>query len=100
MASSHTHVFESAHIGRSWSSGSPLVAPTYMHVQPPNSAIGHYATSMDEGDFVVTASSEHPGGVNMVMVDGSTRFVSDSVSQDVWWAVGGRDDGRVETLED
>lgn len=100
MSSSHAHVFESAHIGRSWSSGSPLVAPTYMHVQPPNSVMGHYNTSMDEGDFVVTASSNHPGGVNVAMVDGSVRFVNDSVSRKLWWAVGGRDDGRTESLSD
>ena len=100
MYSSHAHVFESAHIGRSWSSGSPLVAPTYMHVQPPNSVIGHYNTSMDEGDFVVTASSNHSGGVNLGMVDGSTRFVRDTISREVWWAIGGRNDGRTETLTD
>ena len=100
MSSSHAHVFESAHIGRSWSSGSPLVAPTYMHVQPPNSVIGHYNTSMDEGDFVVTASSRHPSGVNLALVDGSTRFLSDTVSQEVWWALGSRADGRTESLSD
>lgn len=100
MSSSHAHVFESAHIGRSWSSGSPLVAPTYMHVQTPNAEIGHYSTSMDEGDFVVSASSRHPGGVNVVLVDGSTHFVSDTVSREVWWAVGSRDDGRTESLSD
>ncbi len=98
MTSSHAHVFESAHIGRSWSSGSPLVAPTYMHVQTPNSFMGHYNTSMDEGDFVVTASSHHAGGVNLALVDGSVRFVSDDISAEVWWAVGGRDDGRTESL--
>ena len=100
MSSTHAHVFESAHIGRSWSSGWPMVAPTYMHVQTPNSLIGHYNTSQDEGDFVVTASSNHPGGVNLAMCDGSTRFVSDQVSREVWWAVGSRNDGRVETLAD
>ena len=100
MSSSHAHIFESAHIGRSWSSGSPLVAPTYMHVQTPNSVIGHYNTSVDEGDFVITASSRHNGGVNLALVDGSVRFVSDSVSSEVWWAVGSRDDGRTETLLD
>lgn len=98
MTSSHAHVFESAHIGRSWASGSPLVAPTYMHVQTPNSVIGHYNTSMDEGDFVVTPSSQHAGGINMTMADGSTQFVSDTVDQHVWWAMGSRDDGRIETL--
>ena len=100
MSSTHAHVFESAHIGRSWASGSPLVAPTYMHVQTPNSLIGHYNTSIDEGDFVITPSSQHSGGVNLGMVDGSIRFVSDTISREVWWAIGGRDDGRTETLSE
>ncbi len=100
MSSSHSHVFESAHIGRSWSSGSPLVAPTYMHVAPPNSNIGHYNTSMDEGDFVVAASSRHKGGANVAMSDGSLRFVVDSVDREVWWAIGGRDDGHPVTWSD
>ena len=98
MANSHSHVRESAHIGRSWSSGWPLAAPTLMHVQTPNSRTGHYNTSVDEGDFVVAASSNHEGGVNMAMVDGSVRFVPDSVDQEVWWAIGSRDDGRSESL--
>ena len=100
MNGSHIHIFESAHIGRSWSSGWPLVSPTYMHVQTPNTLVGHYNTSNSEGDFVVSASSQHAGGVNLALADGSTRFVSDQVSQEVWWAVGSRDDGRIESLAD
>lgn len=98
MKNSHMHVRESAHIGRSWSSGWPLAAPTYMHVQAPNSVTGHYNTSVDEGDFVVTPSSQHTGGINMAMVDGSIRFVPDSVDLEVWWAIGSRDDGRSSSL--
>lgn len=100
MSSSHSHVFQSAHLGRSWSSGSPLVAPTYMHVQTPNSPIGHYNSSIDEGDFVIAPSSNHTRGVNLTMVDGSVRFVSNTVSREVWWAVGGRNDGRTESISD
>ncbi len=98
MSSTHAHVYQSAHIGRSWSSGSPLVAPTYMHVQTPNSLIGHYNTSIDEGDFVITPSSNHEGGVNLALVDGSVRFISDTISKEVWWAIGSRDDGRTDSL--
>ena len=100
MNSSHTHLFESAHIGRSWSSGWPLAGPTYMHVQPPNANIGHYGTSEDEGDFVLTASSQHPTGVNLALVDGSVKFIEDKISLEVWWALGSRDDGRTESLAD
>ncbi|MEZ6097097.1 MAG: DUF1559 domain-containing protein [Pirellulaceae bacterium] len=101
LSASHAHVFESAHIGRSWSSGSPLVAPMYMHVNHPNGKIGHYTdTSMSEGDFVVGASSRHPMGVNVAMVDGAIVFVSDSVDLVAWWLVGSRDDGRIANLFD
>lgn len=90
----------SIHIGRSWSSGYPLVAPTYMHVQPPNGLIGHYANgnSIDEGDFMISPSSRHRGGVNVALFDGSVRYVTDEVSEKVWWAVGSRNDGRTQSL--
>lgn len=41
------------------------------------------------GDAQVSAArSRHPGGVNVVMCDGSTRFVSNYISLDVWQAQG------------
>ena len=93
------HDSESAHIGRSWSSGFPLTAPTYVHLLPPNSPnLGFYTESEDEGDFLVPPSSEHTGGINLVRADASTSFVSDGVDQVAWWALGARNDGRVETL--
>ena len=100
MQSSHTHVFESAHIGRSWSSGWPLAAPTYMHVKTPNTLIGHYSSSAVEGDFVITPSSNHGGGVNLAMADGSVHFAPNGIDPQVWRAIGSRDDGSYVTLWD
>jgi prepilin-type processing-associated H-X9-DG protein len=35
----------------------------------------------------LTASSRHPGGVNVLLLDGSVRFFKSSVSNVTWWAV-------------
>ena len=99
LTASHTHVFESAFIGRSWSSGFPMAAPTYMHVKRPNTLVGHYGTSQDQGDFVMTPSSRHPGGVNLVRADCSVQFVNNDISLDAWWALGSRNDGQVFDLD-
>jgi prepilin-type N-terminal cleavage/methylation domain-containing protein/prepilin-type processing-associated H-X9-DG protein len=40
-------------------------------------------------------TSNHAGGVNMGMADGSVRFVKDSVSLQTWWALGTRKGGEV-----
>jgi prepilin-type processing-associated H-X9-DG protein len=44
---------------------------------------------------MVTATSEHPGGVNVCMVDGSVHFVKDSIQPTVWWALGTKKGGEV-----
>ena len=95
LASTDQHIFESAFSGRSWSSGYPLTAPTFVHILGPNQSLGHFSTSVREGDFLMSPSSQHSGGVNLARVDGSVSFVSDDIEQEVWWALGARDDGRV-----
>lgn len=94
FTSSHVHANQSARIGRSWSSGYPYAAPTYLHVKTPNSKIGFYSTSPQQGDFIMTPSSRHPGGVNVAMTDASLHFVKDGIDRETWWSVGARDDGR------
>jgi prepilin-type processing-associated H-X9-DG protein len=42
-----------------------------------------------------TLSSYHPGGANIVMGDGSVRFLKDSVSLPTIWALGSRGQGEV-----
>ncbi len=44
---------------------------------------------------IVTATSNHPGGVNVCFTDGSVRFAKDSVSLQSWWAIGTRNGGEV-----
>lgn len=99
LTSSHTHVFESAHTGRSWSSGWVFAGATYFHVISPNGKIGYYGSSPQFGRiFVLTSSSRHPGGANLVLADGSTTFVTNEITPLVWWATGSRNDGRTESI--
>jgi len=44
---------------------------------------------------LVTATSDHPGGVNMCMVDGSVHFVKDTINPQVWWGLGSKKGGEV-----
>jgi prepilin-type N-terminal cleavage/methylation domain-containing protein/prepilin-type processing-associated H-X9-DG protein len=46
------------------------------------------------GSMHIAASSYHTGGVNLVMGDGSVRFVRDSVNMTVWKAYGTRNNGE------
>ncbi len=40
------------------------------------------------------AQSNHSGGVNVLMADGSVRFVKDSIGWGVWWAIGTKAGGE------
>jgi prepilin-type N-terminal cleavage/methylation domain-containing protein/prepilin-type processing-associated H-X9-DG protein len=48
---------------------------------------------------VVTARSFHPNGVNALLLDGSVRFVSSSITQATWRAVGTRGGDEVLGVE-
>lgn len=43
----------------------------------------------------VNVNSNHPGGVNATMGDGSVKFIKDGISAPVWWALGTRNFGEV-----
>jgi prepilin-type N-terminal cleavage/methylation domain-containing protein len=45
-------------------------------------------------------NSEHPGGIQLVAADGSTQFVADSISGDVWHALGTRAGGETVSFGD
>ncbi len=41
------------------------------------------------------ATSNHPGGVNVLFGDGSVKFVKDTINRATWWALGTRTKGEV-----
>jgi prepilin-type processing-associated H-X9-DG protein len=44
---------------------------------------------------MITASSNHSGGVNVGFLDGFVKFVKDSINQNTWWAIATKDGGEV-----
>lgn len=88
----HTHadLSNSAYLGRSWLSGWAPTGPTYMHVKQPNTNHCHFSHSFSTGDFIVTPTSNHAGGVNVAFADGHVRFITDDVEPNIWWAMGSR----------
>ncbi len=50
--------------------------------------------SPDSSQYI-NASSNHSGGVNVLMGDGSVHFTKNSVSQYVWWSLGTASNGEV-----
>jgi prepilin-type N-terminal cleavage/methylation domain-containing protein/prepilin-type processing-associated H-X9-DG protein len=45
------------------------------------------------------AQSNHPGGVNVLFADGSSRFIKDSISPQTWMALGTKANGEVITAD-
>jgi prepilin-type N-terminal cleavage/methylation domain-containing protein/prepilin-type processing-associated H-X9-DG protein len=84
----------SMYAGRAWISGWVINGGTYMHVLPINTRQCHLIGGELEGNALVTPSSRHPGGVNLLMGDGHVIFVSDDVDMKVWWATGSRNGGE------
>jgi prepilin-type N-terminal cleavage/methylation domain-containing protein/prepilin-type processing-associated H-X9-DG protein len=73
----------------------------YFHFGPPNtltcdtSGTFSPSTGLGGGQGVVPPTSNHPGGVNVCLADGSVRFVKDTVNLQTWWALGTRNGSEV-----
>ncbi|WP_437188040.1 DUF1559 domain-containing protein [Planctomicrobium sp. SH668] len=84
--------------GHSWMYSDSWQKHVYAHLMPPNT-ISLAAYSSDtfrchEGDGAIAASSDHTGGVHLAMMDGSVRFVSNSIALPIWWAIGTKSGGE------
>jgi prepilin-type processing-associated H-X9-DG protein len=80
--------------GRSWILAGAIYTQFYVSVAP-NSAIPDCGTEFSMGSGVFAARSFHPGGVNASMGDGSVRWFSSGVSQELWRSLGTRSGGEV-----
>ena len=89
--------------GNYWLAGngnSTLMWDAYNHWMVPNSLgcdNGADGNTQGEASYqdAIPPSSNHSGGVNVGMADGSVRFVKDTVSLPTWWALGTRNGGEV-----
>jgi len=87
-----------------WLTGYPwhIVINEYLHSGPPNTAAcqnnpDHFGTWLTFVGPTGSAppTSNHPGGVNMALADGSVKFIKDSIGLQTWWALGTRAAGEV-----
>jgi prepilin-type processing-associated H-X9-DG protein len=73
-------------------------AQIYSHTVTPNRYCCEYADQNPDGRATITAqnaSSNHPGGVNVLFMDGSVRFIKTSVNYLAWYGIATPDNGEV-----
>ncbi len=68
----------------------------YYHIQPPN----RKACNAAGQETLIGASSYHPGGVNVLLMDGSVKFIKSGINIRTWHALGTIDWGEVVSTGD
>ncbi|MBN9120589.1 MAG: DUF1559 domain-containing protein [Planctomycetes bacterium] len=67
----------------------------YNHYYTPNQAGKWDCGNGSHNKALTSARSAHTGGVNVLLADGSVRFVRDSIPQPTWWGLATRNGGEV-----
>ncbi|MBN1393978.1 MAG: DUF1559 domain-containing protein [Pirellulales bacterium] len=65
---------------------------TFSAYMPPNTPVPDLHA---KGTGFFAARSRHPGGVNVVFADGSTRFIDETIEMEVWRALSTRGGGEM-----
>jgi prepilin-type N-terminal cleavage/methylation domain-containing protein/prepilin-type processing-associated H-X9-DG protein len=81
--------------GEWWAFGGTFA---YSHTNMPNRPAFDYSDNAEDGRSMSTligASSLHPGGVNVLFMDGSVHFIKSSVNYNPWYAIATPANGEV-----
>jgi prepilin-type N-terminal cleavage/methylation domain-containing protein/prepilin-type processing-associated H-X9-DG protein len=71
--------------GEYWTCGDAGRGGTYSHTMLPNSKSCNSGSAWDNR---VDAASWHSGGVNVLFLDGSVKFIKNSINYNTWTAIG------------
>jgi prepilin-type N-terminal cleavage/methylation domain-containing protein len=85
------------HKGMTWGHQDMGRGGGYSHITPPNTKSCWFAgdTNSTWNRDLIGASSNHPGGVNVAVLDGSVKFIKNSVSLYTWGALATKAGGDV-----
>jgi prepilin-type processing-associated H-X9-DG protein len=70
----------------------------YSHLNTPNQKACFFQNDVPWGvtdHTLVGASSYHPGGVNVGFLDGSVKFIKDSISYQTWGSIATKAGGEI-----
>jgi prepilin-type N-terminal cleavage/methylation domain-containing protein/prepilin-type processing-associated H-X9-DG protein len=84
--------------GRIWGTDYAAQGGGYSHIMTPNLKACVFSGQTQPLQYTamcVGASSYHAGGVNVGFLDGSVKFIKESVSQQTWWAIATKAGGEV-----
>jgi prepilin-type N-terminal cleavage/methylation domain-containing protein/prepilin-type processing-associated H-X9-DG protein len=93
--------------GELWAFQDPQRGGGFCMANTPNTKACYYRDGAGDGnagglpdtgdscDSMIGASSSHPGGVNCLMMDGSVKFIKNSINAMTWLAIGSLDQGEV-----
>jgi prepilin-type N-terminal cleavage/methylation domain-containing protein/prepilin-type processing-associated H-X9-DG protein len=99
VASSANRANKTTTLGEAWGLALPSYSMGNMLVPPnpkyPNCNVDTGSQNAVNVPGVYGLSSRHPGGANILMCDGSVKFLKDSTNMQTIWALGSRAGGEV-----